>query len=107
MQIQCSAVPSSVFCALQAASPPKLNVLFLFMDSVSRRHFFRRLPKSVKALEEMHESGHSELYQFFRFHSVGFHTGPNSRAFYTGTNGSTSGDFSHIKMSGVTACRCA
>ena len=53
-----------------AAGPEEqpLNVLVLFFDSVSRRHFFRRLPRSVAALEELaHGPGApTELYQFFR-----------------------------------------
>ena len=54
-----------------AAAPggPKLNVLVLFIDSVSRRHFFRRMGKTAAALEEIAARGAADVYQFFRYHT--------------------------------------
>ncbi|GAB4815444.1 hypothetical protein N2152v2_002490 [Parachlorella kessleri] len=63
----------------------KLNIVFLFVDSVSRRHFFRRMPRTAAALEGIAKRGTADLYQFFRYHTVGFSTDPNTHALYTGT----------------------
>jgi hypothetical protein len=71
--------------AAAAGRPPRLNVLVLFIDSLGRRHFFRRMPKAAAALEAVARSRRASLYQFFRYHVVGFHTDPNSHVMYTGT----------------------
>lgn len=68
----------------------ELNVLVVFMDAVSRRHFFRKLPKTVQTLEKFTVSSGTEhvpdeqpvLHQFMRYHSVGLNTGPNTRALW-------------------------
>jgi len=62
----------------------KLNVLLMYFDAVSRRQFFRNLPKTVKKLEEFNNSGIMHLNQFFRYGVVGFNTNRNSLALYTG-----------------------
>lgn len=77
-----------------APLPNALNVVTLFVDSISRPMFHRRLPKTVAALEL---AGHSPeatgknissspatLFDFFRFHTVGINTGPNTRALWAG-----------------------
>ncbi|KAL4451645.1 hypothetical protein ABPG75_007307 [Micractinium tetrahymenae] len=66
-------------------SPEWLNVLVIFIDSLGRRHFFRRMPRSAAALEAVARRGSSQLHQFFRYHVVGFHTDPNSHVMYTGS----------------------
>jgi hypothetical protein len=60
------------------ATAERLNVLVLFIDSLGRRHFFRRMPRSAAALEGVASAGHASLYQFFRYHVTGFNTQPNS-----------------------------
>ncbi|EZG68904.1 putative transmembrane protein [Gregarina niphandrodes] len=72
--------------------PP--NILILFIDAVGRKQFFRRLTQTKAALEGMDweatmsrslaDVSSSNLYQFFRYHSVGFNTGPNTQALFTG-----------------------
>ena len=52
------------------------NILLIFIDTVSRAHFNRKLPK-VKKWLEMHMKYDSEdfiNYQFLKFHSLGVHT---------------------------------
>lgn len=64
----------------------KLNTLIIYMDAVSRRHFFRRFPKTTAFLSSMRDQGFSaKLHQFFRYHSVGITTKPNARTLFTGT----------------------
>lgn len=53
--------------AAAAGKPPRLNVLVLFIDSLGRRHFFRRMPKAAAALEAVARSRQASLFQFFRW----------------------------------------
>lgn len=55
------------------------NVLVLLIDSLSRQHFFRKMPKTAAYFEnyfERKEPGF-EAYQFFRFHAVSRKDYPN------------------------------
>lgn len=77
-----------------------VNVLVLFFDAVGRRQLIRRLPKTMEVLENLHSPSNdaplkknkettddrdgSRLFQFFRYHVLGFNTDPNTRALYTG-----------------------
>ncbi|KAJ1985841.1 hypothetical protein GGI25_006468 [Coemansia spiralis] len=60
------------------------NVIYLMIDAVSRRQFYRRLPRSAKLLKTLHRPGSNRLTELFRHHSVGFSTDNNTRAMYTG-----------------------
>ncbi|OUM58982.1 hypothetical protein PIROE2DRAFT_64067 [Piromyces sp. E2] len=62
----------------------KLNVLLMFFDAVSRRQFFRSLPKTAKKLESLNNSGIMHLNQFFRYGVIGFNTNDNSLGLYAG-----------------------
>lgn len=44
-------------------APGPLNVMVFFIDCLSRRHFFRRLPATAKALEGIHTHRRADLYQ--------------------------------------------
>ncbi|KAJ3179163.1 hypothetical protein HDU87_003121 [Geranomyces variabilis] len=63
-----------------------LDVIVVFLDATSRRHFHRRLGRTVKKLEQANADGRTRLFQFFRYSISGFSTGPNSRAMFTGTS---------------------
>lgn len=88
-------------CGIQKRSKKEkpLNVLVLFFDAVSRRHMLRKLPKSMRILSSLHspsanpdgsplsdfsKSEGLRLFQFFRYHIVGYNTNANTRAMYTG-----------------------
>ena len=61
------------------------NILTIFLDSVSRQHFARKLPKTLKFIEDRYQSPDTthEAFQFFKYHASGSHTLPNMmRAFY-------------------------
>jgi len=62
----------------------KLNVLIVYIDALSRRQFFRNLPKTVKKLESLHKSGIMHLNQFFRYGVIGFNTKRNSLGLFAG-----------------------
>jgi len=52
------------------------NFLIIYIDAVSRRHFFRKLPKSVEWLNKYYRQRDSNYttYQFLKYHSVGYFT---------------------------------
>ena len=56
-----------------------MNVLHLFVDTVSRARFFRRFHKTVKIMQEYHFSQNKNIraYEFFRFHALAPWTSPN------------------------------
>ncbi|KAJ2828425.1 hypothetical protein GGI24_002394, partial [Coemansia furcata] len=60
------------------------NVIYLMIDAVSRRQFYRRLPKSAEVLKTLHRPGNHRLFELYRYHSVGFSTDNNTKAAYTG-----------------------
>lgn len=62
------------------------NVLFLYIDNISRANFERRLKKTAKWLEQFVDNEDSEYqtYQFFRYHSVFYNTEYTSAAMYYG-----------------------
>jgi len=62
------------------------NVVFLVIDSVSRQHFIRRLPKTVQTIENLdaRKGGNYHVNQFFRHSAVGCCTPTNMRALLHG-----------------------
>jgi hypothetical protein len=60
------------------------SAMLIVLDSLSRRHFMRRMPITVDFLErEAKERGFS-VFQFFRYNSVGGNTFPNLSAMLAG-----------------------
>jgi hypothetical protein len=56
------------------------NVFILFIDSLSRSHMKRKLPRVYKWLEQYYnpdETSKYEAFQFLKYHSVGAWTNPN------------------------------
>ncbi|KAJ2694279.1 hypothetical protein H4R19_005927, partial [Coemansia spiralis] len=62
----------------------RLNVLYLMLDAVSRRQFYRRLPKSAQVLRTLHRPGTNRVTELYRHHSVGFSTNNNTKAMFLG-----------------------
>jgi hypothetical protein len=68
------------------------NIFILFVDSVSRNHFRRKLPKLYSWLEKFYiddtKSKHSEekyeSFQFFKYHGTGTWTNANLYPFFFG-----------------------
>ena len=67
----------------RAKKKPKLkrpNMLVLIIDSLSRPHFFRKMPKTAKYFEQFfkkEENQNLSAYQFFRYHGVREHHNAN------------------------------
>ena len=72
---------------------PQLNTLVIFLDSLSRRQFARKMPKTLQVLETTHRPPQQTLYEFLRVGTVGFDTGSNTRAMYLGRSGEKWSDF--------------
>ncbi|KAJ1724815.1 hypothetical protein LPJ53_000951 [Coemansia erecta] len=79
-------VTPAVFDAVDSlqAERKRPNVIFLMIDAVSRRQFFRRLPKTANVMRTLERPGNHRILELFRYHSVGFSTDNNTRAMYTG-----------------------
>ncbi|KAJ2156618.1 hypothetical protein GGF46_005061 [Coemansia sp. RSA 552] len=69
---------------LPGAPAKRPNVIFLFVDAVSHRQFYRRLTKSAAALAALHQPGRSSLTELFRYHSLGVSTDNSTKAMYLG-----------------------
>ncbi|GBG89577.1 hypothetical protein CBR_g49366 [Chara braunii] len=66
------------------ASPQQYNILVLFIDAVSHRHFYRKLPLTAEVLFQMTKKSGFSLHEYFRYSLTGFNTDPNTLALYTG-----------------------
>ena len=62
------------------------NMLFIYIDNISRVHFMRKLPKTAEWLAKFVEDDKSDyqLYQYFRYHGVYFNTQFSNSAMYYG-----------------------
>ncbi|KAJ1960670.1 hypothetical protein GGI12_003678, partial [Dipsacomyces acuminosporus] len=60
------------------------NVLFIFVDAMSHRQFYRRLRKTASVLASLHQPGKQMLTELFRYHSLGVSTDNSTKAMYTG-----------------------
>ena len=73
------------------------NVLILYIDNLSRTHFFRKLPKTAKWFEQfMGDDSDHELNQFFRYHSVYYNTLWTNNALYYDETGDLTGDSTNV-----------
>jgi hypothetical protein len=73
------------------------NVIHLFIDSLSRDNFRRKLPKSKKWLERFfnNENSDAKVYQFFKYHSIASWTYINMVPTTFGVDGSFQGSPVH------------
>jgi len=62
------------------------NVLLIYLDNMSRAHFYRQLPKTVEFLEKFYDNQDEDInsYQFFRFHSSFYNTARTNNGLYYG-----------------------
>ena len=62
-----------------------INVNIILLDSVSRAHFYRSLPKTVEAFRKLAENAASaRVFDFELFQAVHGHTTQNEHALFTG-----------------------
>lgn len=81
------------------------NIVVLFIDTLSRVHLNRKMPKLRKWLEEhmKYDSEDFINYQFLKFHSLGVHTEINMKPAYFGESVMTSNGVhivNHLKEKG-------
>lgn len=62
------------------------NVLVLYIDNLSRTHFYRKMPKTAEWLSQFVDNPESDFttYQYFRYHSVYYNTVFSNNALYYG-----------------------
>ena len=66
------------------------NVLIMFLDTLSRAHFFRKFPKTIKFFENFSKYEKNPLkknmtvFQYFKYNSLNSYTDPNLKATYYG-----------------------
>lgn len=66
-------------------SPSKMNLLIFQIDTLSRRHFMRRMHQTIKTLESLNSSSSYEVFQSLRLSTIGYNTEVNTKALYTGS----------------------
>ena len=72
--------------------PMYSNVLVMFFDTLSRAHFFRKFPKTIKFLnrffeyETKREYKSMTAFQYLKYHSLNTYTDPNLLAAYYGAD---------------------
>ena len=69
-----------------------MNILHIFMDTVSRQRVYRAMPKTVDVLKKYHFTRNEKMrvYEFFRHHALGGYTWPNlMSSMYGSTNDSS------------------
>lgn len=64
---------------------PRLNVLTIMLDTVSRAQMYRKMGKLVDVLTALNATDTVEVFQFFRLITNGFSTEQNTKAMYTGS----------------------
>ena len=75
------------------------NVIIIFLDTISRAHFFRKFPKTISFLNKFsrYETNLKRkkftIFQFFKYNSIYFYTYPNLRAAYYGTKSKGNGTY--------------
>ena len=66
------------------------NILIIFLDTVSRSHFFRKFPKTVMFLNQFSKyeknffKKNMTIFQYFKYNSIRPYTDPNLKAAYYG-----------------------
>ena len=76
------------------------NILILFFDTLSRAHFFRKLPKTINFLNQFSKYQTNTLiknmtvFQYFKYNSINTFTAPNLIASYYG--GKVNGNGTHF-----------
>jgi len=62
------------------------NMLVIYIDNLSRAHFFRKMPETARWLSQFVDNQESdyETYQFFRYHSSYYNTLYSNAAMYYG-----------------------
>ena len=74
------------------------NVLTIAFDNLSRAHFHRKFKRVTKFLNNISESDNSEyeIFEYFRFHSIGMNSFINRNAMYYGTTTTLKSDKNNV-----------
>ena len=74
-----------------------MNILHIFMDTVSRQRVYRAMPKTVDVLKKYHFTRNEKMrvYEFFRHHALEGYTWPNLISSMYGSTDDSSIDIKH------------
>ena len=79
--------------------PKYKNFLFIYIDSLSRVHFMRKMKKSQKFLEQFYNSNSIyDLFQMIKYHSLLFYTLPNVHVMFYGESAFNENGTSILKL---------
>lgn len=86
-QLNTTLLEESEAAAQATGKRPRVSIVMIYLDAVSRPAMHRSLPKSMKFLESLAQDPKSpaSVHQFLRAHSYVHNTAPNSRGMFTGT----------------------
>ena len=96
--VNCTAVDATVVAQILTFLPPqppvkddairdKININILLVDSVSRPHFYRSFPDTIRHLKDIEADSQypAHVFNFELFQAVHGHTNENERALFGGT----------------------
>jgi hypothetical protein len=63
----------------------KPNVAVWLIDSIAQQHAHRSLPLSLGLLQSISDSGYFDVFEFKKYHVVGWHSAGNQVALFAGT----------------------
>jgi hypothetical protein len=79
--------------------PKYKNLLFIYIDSVSRAHFIRKMKKTQSFLEQFYgENNMYDFYQMLKYHSLLFFTFPNVHPMFYGEYSNNGNGSSILKL---------
>ena len=73
------------------------NILIIFLDTLSRAHFYRKFPKTIKFFNQFsrYERNYTKknitIFEFLKYHSLKDYTDPNLKAAYYGSKNDCKG----------------
>ena len=73
--------------SLEESNPTMVkNILYIYIDALSRRHFHRNMAKTKAFLEEHYKTNETDItaYQFLKYHNFIFFTPPNVNPMFYG-----------------------
>ena len=81
-------LPRNIHVSSARKSHRRINVNIVLIDSIARPHFYRSMPRTVKALRDVvyDETVGSTVLDFELLQSVSQHTMDNLRPLYSGVN---------------------
>ena len=85
---------------------PRLNVIFIVIDSLSRANFIRTFPKTTTLLQSMSAGHRHRSYMMGHFNAIWANTGENQGPMFTGKPWKVNITRWHLYTISCMACAC-